>query len=387
MESNKLQKCKQVFNKWLEFDGDDEILDILFAYVLDRKFKGEPLWLWFIVASGAMKSTLFRALRYGASQYTYGLDSFTSKSLMSGKPTAQDVKGQTATSFLPKINGKVLLIKDLTTILSKDDRERNAIFGQLRSIYDGYYEAHFGELIDKQYCESTFGFIAGVTPIVEIYTKMNQVLGERVLKLRWRGNIEKVTHKASTHKGKEDELKIELQSAVSNFFSGLEIKDIEINNEQYVTRIENMAMFLGEARTTVIPKWNQYGQIVDCKFEPQPEYPTRIVKNLLKLGKILTCIREKPEFTIKELSTLWRITTDSISPYIRWKILNYLYKNPKPTDALKISEDIHEVYAFVKHRLEEMKFLKLVNDIEEEGWVIMHPTLDYLDIIHDKKKE
>lgn len=394
-EKTKLQICKDVFNKWLEFDGDDEILDILFAVTIERKFKGIPLWFYFIVAPGALKSTIIQSIRFGVPQYVHGVDNLTSKSLVSGKPTIivndkevkQSNNNTTNASFLQNLDGKVMLIKDLTTILSKDKYERNAIFGQLRSMWDGFYEPEFGSLVTKQFYKSSFGMIAGVTTIVDIYTRMNQVLGERMLKVRWNGNRKKIVIKASEHDGREDQMHRELQGAVQNLLTNRKFIDKGIKNEKYIKRLQYMALFLAEARTTVILQWSYRGEITDAKFEPQAEYGTRIVKQLQKLGKILTYLREKEEFTIEEYKTLWRIVKNSISP-IRWKIINYLYHcQGQLKSGVEVNEGILQNYTSTKNRLKEMEYVKLVEHWADKGWCLTDKIKEYLDKIYGKKVE
>src|SRR5438046_1578624 len=74
-------------------------------------------------------------------------------------------------------------VKDFTTVLTLHRDKRGEILAQLREIYDGHYRKEFGngKVVDWT---GKIGLIAGVTPIIDTYHAVNQVLGERFVCFR-----------------------------------------------------------------------------------------------------------------------------------------------------------------------------------------------------------
>ena len=108
----------------------------MLATVVAHNYPGDPVWLFLVGAPGSAKTEIIRTLR---TSKTYSLSSLTQHTLISGLKTKGDDP-----SLLPKLDGKVLVIKDFTTVLSGRRDVRTEICGQLRDIYDGFCEKSFG---------------------------------------------------------------------------------------------------------------------------------------------------------------------------------------------------------------------------------------------------
>ena len=87
------------------------------------------------------------------------------------------------TSLLPKLNGKILVVKDLTPLISGNRDTRGQVLGQLRDAYDGSSAMAFGTGETKRFV-SHFGMLFGVTPVIESCWPVNNALGERFLYYR-----------------------------------------------------------------------------------------------------------------------------------------------------------------------------------------------------------
>ena len=70
--------------------------------------------------------------------------------------------GDNDPSLIPKLDGKVLVIKDFTVILKERHEIASAILSQLRDAFDGSIRKAFGTGKDKKY-NAKFGVIAAVT--------------------------------------------------------------------------------------------------------------------------------------------------------------------------------------------------------------------------------
>jgi hypothetical protein len=221
------------------------------------------------------------------------------------------------------------VIKDFTVILQKNRDERNEVLAQLRGAYDGYLEKGVGNRPENPIirAEASFGAIACVTPIIDMYTTVTLLLGERFLRIRHYISRTKITAKALENSGKEEQMREELADIVNQFLRGLEISKVEVSQE-LLKKIQAIAVLVAYIRT---PVWRKHNQEEDEFYIPsEPEYPTRIVKQLLKLGKLLTIVRGKRKLGLPEIKTLIRVGRDSCPPK-RWKTLNYVFLHPKAT--------------------------------------------------------
>lgn len=305
-----LQEVKDTFQKWLHLDGDLDVIDVVMAASIDRRVPGDPLWLLLISPSGGTKTEIVRA---NTTKYAYTLDSLTSHTLISGK-IERDKQGNLlpVKGILSQIDGKVLIIKDLTVILGTRQEERDAIFSQLRSIYDGYIECGFGTSDKPIRVSARIGLIAAVTPAVDHYTKMYNQLGERFLKIRHNPDSEKATEKAMANMGKEEQMRQELSDAVSRFLNYLEVPKIEPVSAAFLKQIQRLAQATAILRTPVTINFWKYE--VNSALTPSVEYPTRLSKQLLKLAYCLAAVRGKTTVTEVEIQTVQRVARDTAYP-------------------------------------------------------------------------
>lgn len=305
-----LAAVKNAFSRWLYLE-DDEFIDVGLALVVAHGFGGDPVWLFLIAASGSAKTEFLRALGTGRIHH---LSALTPNTFVSGL----NQPGRKDPSLLPHLNGKVVVIKDFTTILNENQKLRSKIFGQLRDIYDGSTAKAFGSGVGTRSYNCHMGLIAGVTPAVERYQTIDQILGERFLNYRLNyENRDKAVERAMQNAACQTEMRSELLSAVSKFLrrdwphssDGVSIP------RAYHEQIRDLASLIGLLRTQV-PK-NRAGVI---EYVPQVEIGTRLAVQLTKLGAALTITREKPEFGQDEYAVLLKVARDSV-PSLRMRLL------------------------------------------------------------------
>jgi hypothetical protein len=314
--------------KWLYIDPkDDEVIDVIVSVALDRELPGEPIWIFVIGPPGATKTELVRAF-HGSRFYT--TSSITAHTLITG------LKDKSAKDLLPELDGKVLIIKDFTTTLT-DENELAEILSQLREAYDGYMEMNFGSGVGKKSYKSKFGLIACVTPIIDAYVTVQNLLGERFIKIRMRTDRKKSAQKAMENAGKEDQMREELRFATCALLDEAtrriaNVKEIKIP-EEIESKILELAIFTATARSGVHRDRQHYMTIL-----PEAEIGTRLAKQLKKLAQALAIIRGKDNVGDAEFQTVLRVAMDSI-PKKRMKILGAFFteKQPDPQAATKQS--------------------------------------------------
>ncbi len=167
------------YRQWLEMPNEEPLLVIIAACMANRLL-GDPLWLFLVAPPGGSKSELLMSL--DASDYIVSLSQLTPHALISGQKVG---KGMEDPSLLPRLNNRMLIVKDFTAIMGMNETDRENILGQLRDAYDGKAEKYFGTGEHKTF-RSKFGVIAGVTPAIEKFANQSVSLGERFLKYRIR---------------------------------------------------------------------------------------------------------------------------------------------------------------------------------------------------------
>ncbi|KKL61692.1 hypothetical protein LCGC14_2192760, partial [marine sediment metagenome] len=162
----------RAYKKWMHLP-DPEVIDVMFGAVLANRLEGDPLWLFIVGPPGCGKSMLLMSL-VDAPLCT-SRTTVTRAALVSGQRTGRDDP-----SLLPKLDGRVLVIKDFTTVLKRQEADREEIFGVLRDAYDGRCTFEFHGLL-REYVTS-FGMVVGVTAEIEKLGSSHSLAGERFVK-------------------------------------------------------------------------------------------------------------------------------------------------------------------------------------------------------------
>jgi hypothetical protein len=315
------EKVYSVYKKWLHMDNT-EVLDVLFGTIIANRYAGEPLWLFLVATSGGSKTELLTSLNEGPNIVT--TSSMTPKSLISGAQT----RDGSDPSLIPKLDGKVLLIKDFTVMLKNNESVKDELFGILRDAYDGKIEKDFGSGVHRAYT-SKFGIIAAVTNAIDQFTDGESALGERFLKFRisiTEDPIKRLEYirRAQSNSGKELEMRQELSDIGKAVISYAYEKKPEIPKE-LTERIIMLSQFIAMMRATVQRDKFHKDHII---YAPSAELGTRLSKQFNKL--LLGIGAFKGESTVSESTyvSVKNIGISSISK-IAEMIISYMYKTDK----------------------------------------------------------
>jgi hypothetical protein len=357
-----LDRLKEIIKKWLYLDeADFEVIDVILATALDRAIPGDPIWTFVIGPPGATKTELIRALS-GPDIYT--TSSVTAHTLITG------LRDESAQDLLPQLDGKVLVIKDFTTTLENED-ELGQILADLREAYDGYLEKNYGSGVGKKSYHASFGLTAGVTPVIDAYSIVHGLLGERFIKIRMRTDAKKSTERAMQNVGREDEMRKEIRLAVRALLDEAKkrLKDgikIEIPKE-IERKLLELAVFTATARSGVHRDRQHIMTVL-----PEAEVGTRLVKQLKKLMIALAVVRGKSEVGLKEFYTILRVATDSV-PKKRLKVLEAFLDGSENADGLFLGRQISQVVraptTTVTETLEDLWALGLLSRFGDEDKV------------------
>lgn len=293
----------EVFKKWLVLD-DPEVIKIICAVMLANRLVGDPLWLFIIAPPGGSKTEILRSL---TGNFAYTVSTLTEHSLISGLRQGKNAQDP---SLIPKLDGKVLIIKDFTSILTMRRESREEILGTLRDAYDGECSKAFGSNVGTVHYKSKFGLIAAVTPVIDKYYSIEQQLGERFLKIRLKSfNPDKVVRKSLENIGKETLMRKELLATMQ----ALLLKTLVLNThpefedeiqEQLIALASLLALFRsGVSR-------NPFDNSID--FVPEAEIGTRLVKQLSKIAIGMSLIDNRTKVNQDDYQIAKRIALDTL---------------------------------------------------------------------------
>src|SRR5262249_23758004 len=135
---------------------EPDVVDVTLAVPAGNKLlKTDSLWLFLKGPPGSGKTEMMNALK-GLPEWAMLVSNLTPAALISG--FGDPTKDRTGQSLLPQLDGKTLIVKDFTTILSMNPTARDEIFGILRDAYDGHASKNFGT--GRREYDSRFNLLA-----------------------------------------------------------------------------------------------------------------------------------------------------------------------------------------------------------------------------------
>lgn len=308
-----LAEARKVFGRWLD-NPDEDLLDVVFGAVMAHRLEGDPVWLFVVGAPGDGKTELLRSLSPHPSAYM--LSTLTPGALISG----WDPKDGTDPSLLPKLDGKILIVKDFTAILTMRNEDRHEVLGTLRDVYDGEAAKAFGTGETRSY-KSRFGLLAAVTPYIDACWGISAQLGERFLRIRL---------PPSDHEGRQSKAKKALGNANAEEVMRKELSDAAMGvlaqnptipsvPADVERRLISLADFVALSRSEV--SRDRQGTM---QYTPSPEVGTRVGKVLKKLYIGIVMARGADAPTEDVYRIVRRVGLDTV-PSMRGRLLEVLW--------------------------------------------------------------
>ncbi len=183
----------QALTKYLHLD-DPWVVDVALATIVANLRGEEPLWLLLVNPPSTGKTEVVQMFKDVES--CAWLAEVTENTFLSGRKgdTQETISGGDRQNSLlhrwtdPRLRGnkpviRVMLIQDLTGLITVDRKRRDAVFGQLRQIYDGRLVKSTG-MGDDLLWEGYLGLFGAVTPAIDNVAELNSILGERFVLYR-----------------------------------------------------------------------------------------------------------------------------------------------------------------------------------------------------------
>lgn len=176
-----------VFKKHLyiqeDYNIDGPVCAVIGSFLVD-----EPDIVGLVGPSGSIKTELLRSFGETKNQFCYLISSVTEHTFVSGLKENVDT--------IPLLRYRPVIIKDLTTLLSKKEDIRSAVFADFRELTDGYLQKEFGNDVKKECFNIHSSVIFGCTSAIERYYSIYSNLGARMVFLKPQNDPKKARARA-----------------------------------------------------------------------------------------------------------------------------------------------------------------------------------------------
>jgi hypothetical protein len=346
-----------VFKKWLHIEEDYNIIGPTCATIANF-CRGDPDIIGLIQPSGSIKTEFIRSLGQSENQYVYPLSSITEHTLVSGHKDSKDL--------VPLLRGRMICIKDFTTLLSKKEDVRSQIFADLRELTDGYIQKEFGNGIKKQYQGIHSSILFASTNAIEKYYSMYSNLGQRLIFLRPKNDPKAARERSFKNREKQEPMRAELHQVMMRFLATYVTKAQEglpRTPDEILEEIGSLYDFLAVVRAPIHHDFRS-GEIDEL---PEPEFPTRIANTIGRLIEVHALIHERGEVGIEDMAFGRRVVCDNI-PTMRWRVLSCLSTKWMSTPTIAKEADLSG--GAVRYALDELFCLKLVDKLTREEKIV-----------------
>lgn len=355
-----LDAVHRTFRRWFGEDYDVGALDVMLADAAAERLDGDPPWLLIVSGSGAAKTETVMAL-VGAGAVVVSTLSGEA-ALLSGTPDkdkASDAHG----GLLRKIGSRgILVIKDVTSILSMSRDARDKVLAALREIYDGRWLREVGA--DGGRTLEWSGRLVVIGAVTTKWDSAHDVIsamGDRFVLVRIdsadKNNRRAAGRSALRGVSHESEMRMELAEAVGTFLDTID-PTIKIDLDDDVTdTIVDLADVVTLARTAV--ERDHAGNVVQAHA---PEMPTRFAKQLAQIVRGGIAIGMGRDVA---LDVAVRCAGDTMPP-LRLDVLGDVANNPASPPGDVVSR-LQKPRKTVGRVLEECHLLGLLR-VTEEPW-------------------
>ena len=344
------------FAKWLGSTYDMQALDAVLAAAAAVEFPGDPPWLLVVGGSGAAKTETLVPLIGAGGQIVSTISG--EAALLSGTPKkehAADANG----GVLRKIGASgLLVVKDVTSILSMNRDTRGQVLAALREIYDGQWHRDVGSDGGKRLTwKGRLVVVGAVTTAWDQAHSVIASMGDRFVLVRIDSteNRRAAGLQALRNVDHEPAIRAELADKVGTLIKKAAGGQTGELLETEMLAVLDRADLVTRARTAVE---RDYSGNVICAHAP--EMPTRFAKQLAQLmrGGLAVGMTSSDAFEM-----MLRCAADSVPP-LRLAVLGDVVDHPL-TRTSDVGRRLQLPRRTVDRVLQELQLLGLLR-IDEE---------------------
>ena len=351
-----LDDVHAAFLDWLGDDYDTDALDAVLAAAAVEQLDGDPLWLLLVSGSGNAKTETAQALAGAGATVTSTVSSPGALlSATSQKDRAKDATG----GLLRKLGPRgVLVIKDVTSILSMNKDARAEVLAALREVYDGHWSRNVGS--DGGRTLDWHGRLVVVGAVTTAWDKAHAAIasmGDRFVLVRMdsRRGRQKAGRQAIGNTGHEAAMREDLASVVGALLRRDLIRDTALTADE-TERLLAAADLVTLARTGV--EFDYRGDVVDAHA---PEMPTRFAKQLAQVMRGAVSLGMDREHGLR---LAIRCARDSMPP-LRLAIVDDLALHPG-SSTTEVRKRLDKPRNTVDRQLQALHMLGVLTCDEEQ---------------------
>ena len=355
-EPRTLADVHTVFRKWLGDGYDKDALNAVLAAAAAERLDGDPLWLLLISGSGNAKTETVQPLTGAGAIMTSTISS--EGALLSGTSNRERADDATGGLLCKLGNRGVLIIKDVTSILSNSREQRAKVLAALREIYDGKWIRPLG--VDGGRTLEWSGRIVVVGAVTTAWDRAHDVvaaMGDRFVLVRMDSGDRKgrvsAGRQAIDNTGSEEEMRRELAEAVGGVIAGMRV-EVEPLSDVEVDCLLDAADLVTRARTGV--DFDHQGKVIDSHA---PEMPTRFAK---QLGQVIRGAVAIGVGRTEALRLAIRCARDSMPP-LRLAIVDDVAANPGSTPS-DVRKRVNKPWTTIDRQMQALHMLEVL-DCEE----------------------
>lgn len=352
-----LTEAEAVFRRWLGPEYDLDAMRAVVATAAAERLDGDPLWLLVLSGSGNAKTETVQALDGIAATITSTVSS--PGALLSGTSRRERSKDATG-GLLAKMGPRgVLVIKDVTSILSMNRDTRAEVLAALREVYDGRWSRNLGS--DGGQTLEWSGRLALIGAVTTAWDTAHAVIasmGDRFVVLRMDSSTgrQAAGRRAIANTGHETAMRAELAAAVAGVLAGMDPTPVELT-ESEAAALLSAADLVTLARTAV--EFDYRGDVIDAHA---PEMPTRFAKQLAQVVRGAVAVGMTRDDALR---LAVRCARDSMPP-LRLAIVDDLAAHPNSPTA-DVRRRIGKPRATVDRQLQALHMLGVV-ECDEVEW-------------------
>jgi hypothetical protein len=299
------------FNSYFHIEDETGFTTVL-AIAVAHNIPGEMLWVRIYGGSRSGKTEILRAIaEHGDSAK---MEVITPAAIRGGL--------NQGSLLLRRIDGKLVITKDLASMLTSKKDLRNEVFGLMRNVKDGELVSDFGTEQGHLHQQAKFDWLIATTPVFAQYRALEDLLGSRFIDLKWNpADREEMTLRALENDANLIRIRIEMAEATGRLLDNCKSKPVPLLDDDNKGLIVCLADLTARLRSPVARDYEHR-----VKFSPEPEVGTSLAQNLGRITKGLM------RLDITNVTPyLIRLCLDSI-PYSRIELLAELVKGEISTN-------------------------------------------------------
>jgi hypothetical protein len=321
---------------------------------------GDPLWLLLVSGSGNAKTETVQALRGAGAHVTSTITS--EGALLSAVPKRSRAKDATG-GLLRKLGDRgLLVIKDVTSILSANREIRGSVLAALREVYDGRWERNVGTDGGRTLTwEGRLAVVGAVTTAWDTAHGVIATMGDRFVLMRASSRVGRIAagRRAIGNIGHEGDMRNQLAETVGGLIGVVHPNAAVDPSENESEHILAAANIVALARTAVEVDYR--GEVINAH---EPEMPTRLVKQLTQVFRGAVAIgMPRPG----ALALAIRCARDSMPP-LRLEVLTDVAAHPN-AKVIDIRRRLEKPRATIDRTLQALHIMGLLtcNEMPEIG--------------------